>query len=355
MNRFKQMCAHALAAGAMLLWMAGCSDDEPSKPVIPEAVNPPGVYIVNEGGFNHGNASLSFYIPDSNKVVNDVFTTYAGKPLGDVAHSVTIHDGLLYIVVNNSDKIEVLNVKNHAYVRTIQLEQGSGPRFILFGPNNLGYISNQFKNTVSVYNPSTNAITKTIPVGDKPEQLYYSNNYIYVANSGWGRGRTISVVNISTNDVTGTINVGDGPMAFAKVSAIKFGVVCAGSYGDDFNSPADDTPGKVFIIDIQTKTAIDSVYIGEHPEYLVADGDGNLLTKTSTGIHRIVSSTLTLNRNVIAGNFYGLHFDARRNRIYVTNAKDFQSPGEIWIYNASGNLLNKFDTGINPSRMVVTE
>ena len=32
-----------------------------------------GLYIVNEGNFQYGNASLSFYNPDTRKVENEVF------------------------------------------------------------------------------------------------------------------------------------------------------------------------------------------------------------------------------------------------------------------------------------------
>ena len=60
-----------------------------------------GVFIVNEGNFNFGNASLSYYDVGSGRVENSVFSRANGMSLGDVAQSMTVHGGRGYIAVNN--------------------------------------------------------------------------------------------------------------------------------------------------------------------------------------------------------------------------------------------------------------
>ncbi len=50
----------------------------------------------------YGNASLSFYLPSSGEPAERGLRPGQRMKLGDVAQSMTIHDGTAYIVVNNS-------------------------------------------------------------------------------------------------------------------------------------------------------------------------------------------------------------------------------------------------------------
>ena len=66
------------------------------------------LFVVNQGNFMYGNASLSFYDPESQSFENEIFIRSNGVNLGDVAHSMTIHNGKGYLVVNNSGIIFII-------------------------------------------------------------------------------------------------------------------------------------------------------------------------------------------------------------------------------------------------------
>ena len=61
--------------------------------------------VLNEGNFQFSNASLTFYDPIADTVCNNLFYKVNDAPLGDVGESMTLVDGKLYIVVNNSNLI----------------------------------------------------------------------------------------------------------------------------------------------------------------------------------------------------------------------------------------------------------
>ena len=96
-----------LALVAVLLF--SCKPDEPvgpDQPDNPNAVNlGSGVFVLNEGNFQFSNASLTFYDMDAETVTNNLFYKVNNAPLGDVAQSLAMVDGQLYLVVNNSNVI----------------------------------------------------------------------------------------------------------------------------------------------------------------------------------------------------------------------------------------------------------
>ena len=69
----------------------------------------PGLLIACEGNFQYGNATLSYYDPATATVQNEVFFRANGMKLGDVAQSMTLHSGRVWIVVNNSHVVFALD------------------------------------------------------------------------------------------------------------------------------------------------------------------------------------------------------------------------------------------------------
>jgi len=329
-------------AVAILSFMGGCKKSENITPEIPALK---GVYVLNEGNFGRNNSTLSYYVPDSNLVYEDVFYQVNGRNLGDTGNDIVISGNKVFIVVNNSDKIEVIESKTHKSLGTILLPGASPYKITLLGSK--GYITNLYRNAVTVIDIATNSVLiDTIKVGDNPTGIIAFNNKIYVANSGFGYGKTVSVIDAGTNRVIKTLTLGDGPDAFALDQMNRLWVLCYGSYGDWAN-PNDDTDGKIFAIDVNTDAVVDSIIIGGHPSRLVIYGDFAYTIKNGNVV-RINLKTKDKNENFIQGNFYSLAIDPVNKLLYCADAKDYVQKGEVYIYDLGGNFVKKFQAGVIP-------
>ena len=117
-----------------------------------------GLFIVSEGNFTWDNASLSFYDPATGRVENEIFLRANGMKLGDVAQSMTLHEGCGYVVVNNSGAVYVIDPATFRLTGII--EGVVSPRYIHFPDNDptKAYLTDLYDARITVVDTSTNRI-----------------------------------------------------------------------------------------------------------------------------------------------------------------------------------------------------
>lgn len=334
----------------VLLLLPGCVQDPVSvKPVVP-VPSAKGVYVVNEGSFGRGNATLSFYDLGNFQVYQDVFASVNGRDLGDVGNQMVIHGSRGYIVVNNSDKIEVIDLQTNKSVGTISVGSGRSPRQLAFMSDSLGLVTALYDASVLVVNVRAMAVVGRIPVGENPEGIVVVRGKAYVANSGFGNGRTISVVDLSTLSSAKTITVGDNPSGVALSEEGLVYVVCGGSYGD-FSNPSDDTPARVTVVNPATDAIVDTIVLGGHASVIGLSGDGWGYVPTTNGVMTIDTRANRFVGTFVKGSFYGVGVEEVSGDVYLTDPKDFVQPGEISVYAPNGQLRNRFAGGVIPGSM----
>jgi YVTN family beta-propeller protein len=310
-----------------------------------------GVYVLNEGNFNKTNASITAYDPETKEVSQNRYENENGVPIGDVLHSVTEIDGRLYLVVNNSHKIEVVDKESLTKITTIQIANEASPRQLVKASDSKAYVANLYGNSISIINLETNEVDSTIAVGLNPEGIAVVGKRAYVTNSGLGNGNTISVINTETNEVIDTITVGDNPVGIIKESNDRLWVVCVGSYGD-FNNPDDSgTPGEIYVINGSTGEKITNFEVGGHPGDLVLNERDDIAYLINGAIMSIDMNTYeTLDSTFINRNFYsiGLSTSDESQFFWGSDAKNFNQAGVAIQYDINGVKLDSFPTGIIP-------
>ena len=138
-------------------------------------------YVLNEGFFGSGNASLTVI-----DFAPDLFSAVAGKKLGDTANGATLADGRLYIPVNGSHTVEVLDVAQMEYLGQVKVgtDGYDGPRQVAIIPGGSGLVTT-YANDVRAFDLNSLEITRITPVGSKPEDILVIDNQVFVANGGF--------------------------------------------------------------------------------------------------------------------------------------------------------------------------
>ena len=131
---FKTKMLCRLFVSAIVLSSCENNKEEDPNPVTPIVEPTPveytnGVFVTCEGPFMTGTGTVSYYSRSNGTVYNDLFNSANSLPLGNLVQSMTISNSKGYVVVNNADKIEVVNstdFKSLAKISGLSL-----PRYLL--------------------------------------------------------------------------------------------------------------------------------------------------------------------------------------------------------------------------------
>ncbi len=197
----------------MILLAGGCMKDEELWDFerMEVDLSQRGLFILNEGNFTYGNASVSYYDPESGELLNDVFFHTNALPLGDVAQSMTICDSLGYIVVNNSGRIYVINTATFEYVGKIT--GLTSPRHIHFVEKNKAYVTDLYAGAISIVDPQSLEVTGSIKIGHSTERMLQHGHYLYV--NCWSFDNQILVIDTEVDRVVDSIRVVKQPQSMA--------------------------------------------------------------------------------------------------------------------------------------------
>jgi len=317
-----------------------------------------GVFIVNEGKFNSNTGSISHYDPSSGKMIGDVFMQANGRPLGDVVQSMAITGDTGVIVVNNSQKIEMVNLRTFVSIGSV-----TGidyPRHFLPLGDGTGLLTaGSFGGSVYRIDLKTLRVTDTLAVGNGPETLVRMNNRVYVVNSGgWTIDSTVSVIDLDTFSIIDTIPVGDQPADIVCAGNYLW-VLCSGRvlYNNDWSQVIYESDAQITRISFSDHTTT-SMIIGQkgdgyNPRRLALGSDGStLFFDEAGGVYRVEADLTTAPEGpVIRKRVYGLETN-RYGELYTFIAPGFDMNGYMLRYNMNGMLVDSATVGIAPNGAV---
>lgn len=316
-------------------------------------VSESGLFICNEGNFQYGNASLTYYDPETGDVQNEVFYRANAMKLGDVAQSMVIRDGVGWIVVNNSHVVFAIDISTFREVGRIT--NLSSPRYIHFISDTKAYVTQIWDNRIFIVNPKTFEITghivcpnMTMEAGSTEQMVQYGD-YLFV--NCWSYQNRILKIDTRTDSIVAELTVGIQPTSLALDCNGKLWTVTDGGFA---GSPYGYEAPALYRIDAESFTVEKhfSFKLGNDPSELQISSDGRTLYWINDDIWAMdVTAERVPVRPVIESRgtkYYGLTVSPTNGDIYVADAIDYQQQGAVYRYTAEGELVDEFYVGIIP-------
>lgn len=330
-----------IIASAFLFASCSSDDNDTDNNDTPLGAYDNGILILNEGNFGNPNASVSFVSNDLATFQNDIFKVVnTTAVLGDVAQSMTFSNEKAFIVINNSNEVEVVNRYTFKSLGTIT-EKLENPRYSVVLNDKL-YVTNSISQAVTVYDAKTYAYVATIALGKTAEKIVTANGKLYVTNAAYGSGSEVTVINPANNTVSKTITLENG------INSIEE------NNGNVYVLAGNTTKSKLFKINTSTDTAtsIESTTL-KGALNMDIDGDKIYYTK-GTGVYAINLNATTFSDTALFSvkdsswsTFYG--FGVIDGQIYSGDANAFTADGTVTVYSATGTVLKTLTVGVGPN------
>lgn len=354
MKTKKWLLMGALCAMLPVVFSSCSDDDDPISEIIEEPTTT-GVYLLNAGKWQGNNSTLDYYDPETKSLSTKVFAAQNGRGLGDTANDMIIYGSKMYVAVNVSATIEVMDLAGNA-LKTISPKDESNapqqPRMLAAANGNV-YVTLYDGHLVCIDTTSME-IVKKVKVGPNPEGVCELNGKLYVANSGGlsaVQDSTLSVVNASTFEVEKNIVVTINPKTVQKDESGNLFVLSLGNYGDIKNTlqRVNVSTGELEIV--ETNNQLCSSVSGNKIYLYSAKQENWVVTEYDFKVYDIEKKSMQsgfITDGTVVDNTYCLSVDPISGNLYI-GTSDYVSTGDMYIFSPEGKLIDQLAlSGLNP-------
>lgn len=354
------------------LFFIACDDLEDKPSIVPESngdvfeTGTAEMYILSEGLFNQNNSSLARYSFNRQRCTNNYFSANNQRGLGDTANDIAIYGNKIYVVVNVSSTVEVIDFPTGKSIRQISLLRDNGssrqPRAIAFDKDK-AYVCS-YDGTVARIDTTSLEIEEIVTVGRNAEDICVQNGKLYVSNSGGldysgpGVDTTVSVIDITTFKETKKIEVGPNP---GKILPGLEEAVYVVTRGTDIEA------GDYHLVKIDSRTDAVATTYDEKVLSFAIDGPIAYLyiydyqTKDSAiKVFDLNAGTVIRDNFITDGTAIQTPFSIQLNpfsgNVYITEAYNYTVKGDVLCFNQQGQLQYRLnDIGLNPNTVVFSD
>lgn len=320
-----------------LLVASSCSKDEYFGPVtvkapMDEVQALDSVLLIGcEGNFQLGNASLSRFNIHEDQVENDVFSRVNGYVPGDVLQSLYRKGDSVFMVMNNSGLIRVLDKVN---LKEIHVMEGfNSPRHIIRANKDFYVVTDYGSALLQLIKATDLSTLRSVATAEWTEGMAVINNLLSVAAMS---DSSLWIYSLPAMELQEIHQLKVAPRFVMQVDTA---VYIAGSGAQSSEILKLNADGLTSVATLIPKLNGCAFYEGKF--YVLTGKDVLLINLEGTEIQRFEHDVNTP---------YSIYVDY--SGIYITDVKDFISKGEVRRYGLNFSLMNTMETGFIPQAML---
>jgi hypothetical protein len=356
-SRLRLRAALVLLAGAALL-LGGCDQGGDDETRVTEGV------VVASGTFGSG-GEIVRYDPEAD-------VTGDRTDQGGFVQSMTVGAGLLYVVTNGADLINVFDAFSGAQLDQIQ-DPLRSPRHLALTDDNRAFVTHlrlndQFEvlpGVVSVIDLTTGATTDSVTVGRSPEGLAIAQGKVFVAQAGETSLAVIDADDLDTRQLD--LNC-TAPNEVFRDAQGEIVVVCEGDATTNAEVVFVDPGQERVVTRLPLGAPAGSINFTQSAAYAPGAEALFVLSGNAGGtgqVFRIDTATNARDGTVPVPDepeltdLAAVAYDGVRGELYVARlavgndgtSPDFTAQGTVLVLDDQGTELDRFDGGITPTHI----
>ena len=334
-----------------------------------------GAYVVNSGNMGSKiESSLTAIDYASSTATQNVFKAANGRSLGDTANDGIVYGNKIYLAVDQSNTIEVIDKKTKRSIKQIKTTdllgnaEGVEPRHIIADGGKVYFTT--YGGYVAAVDTTSFALQKKWQVGSYPEGLVIAHGNIYVANSNYGKGGgNISCINLSNDKVeTKNIEGVNNPTSIYYASNVLY-VLDNQYYDASYNAYGENALRAVSFAEGKSQKVADGNYAVcvtpgattrmavVRPYFFVLNAPfGGTPSVSVLAAGSTQAQTMTLSEMPVSP--CGIFVDPLNGHIFVLSYRlgdkgypDYSGNGYVVEYDRAGQKQHEYETGVGSCAM----
>lgn len=358
--------------------MTSCSDDNDGPETYLQEYST-GAYVVNSGNmYSKIESSLTAIDYASSTATQNVFKAANGRTLGNTANDGIVYGNKIYLAVDQSNTIEVIDKTTKKSIKQIKTTdllgkaEGADPRHIIADGGKVYFTT--YGGYVAAVDTTDFALQKKWQVGSYPEGLVIGKGNLYVANSNYGAGGgNISCINLSNDNVeTKNIEGVNNPTGIYYAAGLLY-VLDNQYYDASYNAYGENSLRTVEFAQGTSQKVADGNYAAcvttgaattartsvekVRPHFFVLNAPYGGTPSVSVFVAGITQpQPMTLSEMPVSP--CGIFADPLNGHIFVLSYRlgdsgyaDYNGNGYVVEYDSAGQKLHEYETGVGSCAM----
>lgn len=352
-----------------LLLLASCVES-PNKPEYNKKVADTlsvkfpqsGAVVLCEGLWHYGNSDIYIYDKETHKITDSYFKTATGSYLGDNVSGVLFTgNNKIIFVAGGTRQLIYMNYSIPAVINKIDISYDRAAPREIAQIGNRYYYTDLYRDEVhsGIIGDTLSAPDEVYETGAAPEDIIAYSGKLYIANSGFGdyRQKEENAGSLQILDPT----TGESQFIYIGPNLIQLAInenegYIACGYLNTPSAVQKGGMGGIVFVDLKTNNIMRKLEVKDFTDLAVSEKTGRIyylaeggLTMLSSVYSKAIPQIITPNKSKDI--WYSLSMNEANELLWIGNARDYQSDGEVIAVNQDGAIITRFDVGKNPRKV----